>query len=383
MSRQRANGEGTVYEDRARGRWIGAVNIDGQRRKVVGSTQTEARKRLDTMRAEADRGNKAGDGNATLADAISRWETRVLAGRDVAPATRTVYAWCCAVLGDNLGAKRLRALTADDVEAMFDRLVSDRNDARPLSRAALIKIRGVLGQILDFAQRRGMVNSNVARIAELTPTAKRTEARRSLTPELARTLFGYLRNPPKTERYAALFAMSLTIGLRPGEAAGVLWTDLDLVHGTVNVAHAVRYEAAKPVIVDELKTSASRRTIALPAVVVDMLKAHRKTQTVDILAARQWGDDRIVSPTRHGTPLAPSNMRRELARICDAAGVPAILPNELRHTAASIMSDAGVPLEQIADVLGHETTRMLDLTYRHRVRPSIAAAVAPMDALLA
>src|SRR3954467_13400080 len=41
----------------------------------------------------------------------------------------------------------------------------------------------------------------------------------------------------------------------------------------------------------------------------------------------------------------------------------------LRHTAASLMSDAGVPIEVAADQLGHRDTRMLSLHYRHRVRP--------------
>jgi integrase len=76
-------------------------------------------------------------------------------------------------------------------------------------------------------------------------------------------------------------------------------------------------------------------------------------------------------------------VRRELAGICHAAGVPAVNPNELRHSAASILSDAGVPLEQIADMLGHTNTRMLDQTYRHRVRPVVDAGVSVMDELLA
>ena len=50
-------------------------------------------------------------------------------------------------------------------------------------------------------------------------------------------------------------------------------------------------------------------------------------------------------------------------------------PNELRHSAASLLSAAGVPLEEIADVLGHTSTRMLEQHYRHQVKPSIDAHV--------
>ena len=86
--------------------------------------------------------------------------------------------------------------------------------------------------------------------------------------------------------------------------------------------------------------------------------------------------------TRVGTVLNDSNLRRELNRISSGTGLPPLSPNELRHTAASVLSDAGVPLEQIADLLGHRSTRMLQQTYRHLVRPSIDAAVDPFDEIL-
>ena len=43
-------------------------------------------------------------------------------------------------------------------------------------------------------------------------------------------------------------------------------------------------------------------------------------------------------------------------------------PNELRHSAASLLVDAGVPLQEVADLLGHVNVRMLASTYRHKVR---------------
>ncbi len=46
------------------------------------------------------------------------------------------------------------------------------------------------------------------------------------------------------------------------------------------------------------------------------------------------------------------------------------------------MSDAGVPLERIADQLGHATTRMLEQTYRHRLAPSVSAGAEVMSAVL-
>jgi integrase len=55
------------------------------------------------------------------------------------------------------------------------------------------------------------------------------------------------------------------------------------------------------------------------------------------------------------------------------------LPELSRHTAASLLYEAGVPLDQIADLLGQTSTRMLEEHYRHRIRPSMNAAVGPRE----
>ena len=54
-------------------------------------------------------------------------------------------------------------------------------------------------------------------------------------------------------------------------------------------------------------------------------------------------------------------------------------PHELRHSAISILSDAGVPHTKIADVVGHDDNRMIDRVYRHRLSPTADGAVGPMD----
>ena len=85
--------------------------------------------------------------------------------------------------------------------------------------------------------------------------------------------------------------------------------------------------------------------------------------------------------TTIGTPINPSNLRRSFRRVTTAAGLGRWRPHELRHSAASLLSEPGVPLEVVADVLGHDGTRMTALVYRHAVSPTVGAAVAPMESL--
>jgi len=104
---------------------------------------------------------------------------------------------------------------------------------------------------------------------------------------------------------------------------------------------------------------------------------------VERLAATTWRKPQLVFASPTGSVLSPPNTRRHLAAICKTAEVPAIKPNELRHSCASLLSDIGVPNEEIADPLGHTTTRMVGQTYRHRLRPVVVVAVAVAVAVAA
>jgi integrase len=234
----------------------------------------------------------------------------------------------------------------------------------------------VLGQALAVAERRGKVGRNVARIAEM-PATRPSRERRSLTREQAAALVAAAAE----DRLGALIVTGLMLGLRPGELAGLQWTAVDLKSGRLMVDGSLKRERGQ-LRLGETKTPRSRRPLTLPPPVVETLRAHRQRQREERLrAGRAWADTGLVFCTEVGTAIDPSNLRRAFRRVTERAGLGRWTPNELRHSAASLLSDAGVPLEVIADVLGHASTRMLERHYRHQVRPSLDAHVAPMTEL--
>jgi integrase len=372
LTRRRATGEGSVYFENNGDRWIGAITLaNGTRRKVVGRNRTDARQRLDRLRQAVAAGEVA-EGNARVSDAVDVWVTRVLAGRKLAPRTRERYERHCRVITEELGSRRLSKLSADDIEAMLDRQLGEGAH----SRDTLTKLRSTLVQILEFAVRRGLAVRNPAAHATVPAVAAREAARASLTPEQARVLFAACDG----EHLGPMIRLGLLVGMRPGELAGLRWRDVDLDRRILTVGHAVQMRGSRGHHVDVLKTSASHRTIGLPAAAVSELEEQQRRTAGAEGAVEQRPKD-LVFLSRSGTVLEPSNVRRELSRICGAAGVPRITPNELRHTCATLLNDEGVPLELIADMLGHTTTTMLQRHYRHRIRPSADAAVGTMDAL--
>ena len=58
-------------------------------------------------------------------------------------------------------------------------------------------------------------------------------------------------------------------------------------------------------------------------------------------------------------------------------------PRELRHSFVSVLSDAGIPVEQIAQLVGHRGTTVTELVHRHQLRPVIQTGATVMDELFA
>jgi site-specific recombinase XerD len=70
-------------------------------------------------------------------------------------------------------------------------------------------------------------------------------------------------------------------------------------------------------------------------------------------------DRALVFCPDNGTALDAANVRRMSRNICTKAGLDAgeWTPRELRHSFVSLMSGAGVPLEEIARLVGHGSTK--------------------------
>jgi len=246
-----------------------------------------------------------------------------------------------------------------------------------MAKNSLRRIRAVLVTALDHPDRRELVRRNVARLTT-TPDGRFSE-RRSLSADEAVALLGSMQG----DRLEALVIVGLAMGLRPGELAGLSWRDVDLDAGVLHVRPALKRESNRPVM-GELKTKRSRRSLGLPPFVVAALRRRQEFQAWERAAAgadwsARWEAEQLVFTTTAGTPVDPSNLRRYFRRACANAGIGRWMPYEMRHTAASLLSDDGVPLEHVADLLGHDGTRMVAHVYRHAVSPTVDVAAARME----
>jgi|SRR3954452_5693126 len=79
-----------------------------------------------------------------------------------------------------------------------------------------------------------------------------------------------------------------------------------------------------------------------------------------------------------------ATVRREFCRapsLVRGLDVKDWTPRALRHSFVSLLSDAGVPVEEISRLVGHSGTSVTELVYRHQIRPVIQTGATLMDAL--
>ena len=131
------------------------------------------------------------------------------------------------------------------------------------------------------------------------------------------------------------------------------------------------------------KTTKSRRTIPLPAVVIQALRRHRTHQLEERLRLGQkWDDHGLVFTGELGQPLYGPNVTRRFQGILEAAGLPHMRFHDLRHSCASLLLAQGVPLSTIQEVLGHSSYAFTRDVYAHLSEELKRDAASAMDLAL-
>lgn len=134
----------------------------------------------------------------------------------------------------------------------------------------------------------------------------------------------------------------------------------------------------------DTKTRKSRRSLALPQHAVDALTAHRAAlEAMRAAAGTRWQEHCLVFPATRGTPRNDADVRRDFRCVIAAAGLIASqwTPRELRHSFVFLLSDDGMPLEQISRLVGHSGTSVTELVYRKQIRPVVEDGAVTMDRL--
>lgn len=373
MPARRSRGDGGLSWDDARKRWVASVTVGytpaGKRivKRGRGRTKTEAQRELREIIRDYENGQITSGNGYTVAQAVGDWLQFGLHRRDKNTIKKYTILASTHVI-PALGARKLHELSADDVDCWL------AAEAKVLSTSTLQILHSILRRSVSRAQARDKVRRNVVLLCDV-PQGQDGRPSKSLTFGQADALLAAAEGAP----LHAYIVVSLLTGARTEELRALTWwrVDLQATPPVIMVWRSVRAGG-------ETKTRKSRRTLELPQRCVNALRLHRDRQDqLRKRAGTRWHDNDLVFASRIGTALSAGNVRRSFRTVATAAGLNADdwTPRELRHSFVSLMSDAGVPIEKIARLVGHTGTTTTETVYRKQIRPVITGGAEVMDQL--
>jgi integrase len=174
--------------------------------------------------------------------------------------------------------------------------------------------------------------------------------------------------------------VAASTGMRRGEVLALRWRDIDMDKATLQVAQVVELVGGKMTL-KEPKTDRSRRTIALPARLVQELKAHRRTQAEHCLKLGV-GKPELVFPTWDGKIRNPSHFTKAFSREVAAAKLPRVTFHGLRHTNITHLLRSGVPVHVVSARAGHANPTVTLNVYAHLLPGQQEQAASVIDEAL-
>lgn len=345
-------------------RYVVRFRINGRTDARPFKTLAAARAEKVRIEAEALDGSVIDPraGARTLDAYVASWlETRLVKGRPLTPATRIGYTRLYRRnVAPRLGPRQLRTIRPETVRTWHAEVTA----AAGADQAA--KSYRLLRAVLATAEADELIRQNPCRIrgGGQENTAERPMVATSLVLELA----GVIGEP-----YRAMLLLAGFAGLRTGESLGLRRVDVDLLHREVRVDRQAQEIAGSGRVVLAPKSEAGRRTVALPAIVVESLEQHLATFTdIDAEAPVFTGPE--------GGPLRRATFSRAWQAAVSAAGAPAGLrPHDLRHHAATLTARMpGITTKELMARIGHASPRAA-LIYQHATRERDQAVASYLD----
>jgi integrase len=284
----------------------------------------------------------------------------------------------------NLGHLPVDAVTHEDVSRWVNAMAKKTWRGKPTSGKTIKNKHGFLSAVFAHAEMKGLVQSNPCKGTRLPRTV--TEPMVFLTHDEYTRILGCF-----TPHWRPLVEFLFSTGLRWGEATALRVGEVDLEHGTATVVRAWKRGG----ILGAPKSSKSRRTVALSPETVSVLTPLVDKRSGDAYVFRNMLGGPVRHQTFHESVWQPAvrlangedavrGGAKRTPRRLDAKG-QALQPldpplgkrpriHDARHTNASWLLGAGVPINYVQAHLGHESITTTVDRYGH-VMPAAQLAI--------
>lgn len=245
----------------------------------------------------------------------------------------------------------------------------------------------MLSSVFTKAVQWGIVEDNPVKRAE-PPKGEAVEVSYLEEADAARLLAALHDVPPQ---YSAMVQLGLFTGMRRGEICGLRWSDIDFNASTISVNRTVEYIPHEGLIFTAPKTKASNRTFKVGANCMDMLREYQLYQKAERLrVGSMWArtvqvengktvQNDLLFTSWDGTPFDLERLTTWFPHFLREHDLPAVHFHSLRHTYASLMIAAHVPITTVSGRLGHAQTSTTTDIYAGFIRTADAAASDAME----
>ncbi|CCY62894.1 integrase family protein [Clostridium sp. CAG:967] len=282
-----------------------------------------------------------------------------------------------------IGHYKLCDLKPQHLNAFYDQLSKDginKATGGKLSSKTIIEHHRLIRTILAEAEKELLVPYNAASKAT-PPKNERKEANYIEIEDIERILFYSLQEPLKKQ--VALNLLIFT-GCRRGEIMGLQWSDIDFKNNLINIKRTSLYSKDRGIYQDTPKTEQSKRSISVPAKVMELLRVYKKEYNTKRLAlGTAWTDTGFILVQENGKPMHPdtltdycSSFRTKYNNIIEKENkdrpktnklplLPHINPHAFRHSQASMLILSGLDCATVSKRLGHANISTTTNIYTH------------------
>lgn len=282
-----------------------------------------------------------------------------------------------------IGHLRMDKITTRHVQQFINNLGEDginETTGNGLAPKTIKSYLSFVSNIFRYAIRMGMLKDNPCKNVVLPTPAQKEKQIPTL--EEAQQLLESLEGAPVSWR--AFFTLAIYGGLRRGELLGLEWQDIDFDSRIITIARESQYNSEDGVYTDTPKTTSSRRTLKLPPIVFDVLRAHKVSQAEYRLSiGDQWrGSNRLFTGV-DGAPMHPNAPYNWLKRFCKRTNQPFYCIHAFRHLNASLQISSGTDAKTVSANLWHSTVATTLNIYAHSFDEARARASEGVGDLLA
>jgi len=372
MANKRRHNEGSIHK-RSSGIWRAQVSIDGERLSYNGKSLKDCQDWIRKIQNQIETGLTYNSANTSLEefveDCILSLETNLK--------TTTIIQYrqlARDYIFPALGKIKLIELRPDQIQALYNKLVRSGRSFRTVQLT-----HAVLRRCLNNAVKLGILGRNPT--AATTPPKPKPKEMSFYDQEQVNHLL--IAVSIKQPRNLALFQLAISTGLRLGELLGLKWQDLDDKRRTLRIQRQLRQVPHEGLRLEIPKTKTSIRTISIGQSMLKVLHDHRKDQFARMNGSSEdWKEHDLIFSKKDGSPIPPRRTQKYFKRAIVDAGLPVIRFHDLRHTAASLMLNQGIPVLVVSKRLGHAKPSITLDIYGHLISVYQEEAASLMDEII-